>query len=78
MNRVPLPPSGERGEDPEVLTDAFQDPIGLAVDAEASLAYVADLAGRIWVVPGPGRKDMTTHIAVDLGFPLTGLNLIRD
>ncbi|OAV61823.1 fibroblast growth factor [Enteractinococcus helveticum] len=78
LNRAPLPPSGERGEDPEVLTDAFQDPIGLAVDAEASLAYVADLAGRIWVVPGPGRKDMTTHIAVDLGFPLTGLNLIRD
>lgn len=78
LNRATLPPPGEPGEPPRVIADKFQDPIGLAVDAKSSLAYVADLGGRIWVIPGPGREDLKTHIGMDLGFPLTGLNLIRD
>lgn len=59
-----------------MLADDFQDPIGLAIDHDEKLAYVADLAGRIWVVPVAERSDMTTHIAVDVGFPSSGLNLI--
>lgn|SRR5690625_3692807 len=71
-------PPGQKGEEPEVLADNFQDPIGLAVDSNEKLVYVADLGGRIWVVPGPGHPGVDTHIAVDLGYPVTGLNLIQD
>lgn len=78
LNRAAVPLPGHKGEEPEMLADDFQDPIGLAVDGQQKLAYVADLGGRIWVVPGPGHRQMTTHIAVDLGFPLTGLNLIQN
>lgn len=78
LNRAAVPPPGQKGEEPEVLADNFQDPIGLAVDSNEKLVYVADLGGRIWVVPGPGHPGVDTHIAVDLGYPVTGLNLIQD
>ncbi len=48
------------------------------MDSNEKLVYVADLGGRIWVVPGPGHPGVDTHIAVDLGYPVTGLNLIQD
>lgn len=78
LNRAAVPSPGHKGEEPVMLADDFQDPIGLAVDRTEKLAYVADLGGRIWVVPAPGYPDMSTHIAVDVEFPLTGLNLIQD
>lgn len=77
LNRATVPSPGSVGEPPEVLAEGFESPIGLAIDREMKLAYVADLGGRIWVVPGPGREDITTHILVDLEMPLTGLNLVR-
>lgn len=77
LNRATVPSPGGVGEPPEVLAEGFESPIGLAIDHEMKLAYVADLGGRIWVVPGPGREDITTHILVDLEMPLTGLNLVR-
>lgn len=77
LNRATVPSPGSVGEPPEVLAEGFESPIGLAIDHEMKLAYVADLGGRIWVVPGPGREDITTHILVDLEMPLTGLNLVR-
>lgn len=63
-------------EAPTVLAEGFEEPIGLAVDVAAKLAYVADLSGKIWVVPAPGNTATETHVVVDLGFALTGLNLI--
>lgn len=77
LNRAPIPPAGESGQQPQMLADAFQDPIGLAVDAKRELAYVADLGGRIWLVPGPSHTDVATHVVVDMGFALTGLNLVQ-
>lgn len=78
LNRAAIPPVGGKSDEPEVLADDFENPIGLAVDSENSLAYVAELAGRIWVVPGPGNPEMDTHVVIDVGFPLTGLNLLRE
>ena len=77
LNRAVLPPVGKKGTAPEVLADGFQDPIGLAIDSQHKLAYVADLGGRIWEVPGLGHQHTTARIVVDLGFPVTGLNLIE-
>lgn len=78
LNRATIPPAGALGESPEVLAEGFGNPIGLAVDPDEKLAYVADLNGRIWVVPGPGREDVKTHVVIDLGMPLTGLHLVCD
>lgn len=78
LNRAAVLPPGRTGEGPVLFTDDFQDLIGLAVDPKEKLAYVADLGGCIWVVPAPQQRDMSTHIAVDVGFSLTGLNLIQD
>lgn len=77
LNQASLPPVGGRGEKPIILADGFEDAIGLAVDKERQVAYVADLSGKIWVAPGPKNRNIETHIAIDLGIPLTGLNLIR-
>ncbi len=77
LNMAAVPPVGERGAAPTILADGFADAIGLAVDAERQVAYVADLSGQIWVVPAPSNTDTHTHVAVDLGFALTGLNLVR-
>lgn len=77
LNRAIVPPPGQRGEPPVLLADGFEDAIGLAVDEKRQVAYVADLSGKIWVVPGPENTEIETHVAVDLGFALTGLNLVR-
>ena len=45
LNRAPLPARGERGQAPQILADGFQEAIGLAVDSDAQVVYVADLAG---------------------------------
>lgn len=76
LNRAQLPPVGEPGEAPTILAQGFEEAIGLAVDKERQVAYVADLSGKIWVVPSPENTDVDTHVVVDLGFPLTGLNLV--
>jgi hypothetical protein len=47
-------------------------------DGRNKLAYVADLGGHIWEVPGPGHARTTARVVVDVGFPVTGLNLIHD
>lgn len=78
LNRAVIPLTGISGEGPEVLARGFRNPIGLAIDPQQKLAYVADLGGRIWVVPGPGRDDLQTHILVNLDMPLTGLNIVCD
>ena len=66
----------EKGSAPQVLADGFEDPVGLSIDNKNKLAYVADLGGHIWEVPGPGHARTTARVVVDVGFPVTGLNLI--
>ena len=71
LNRAPLPAPGQKGAQPEILAEGFTEAIGLAVDDDAGVVYVADLGGRIWVVPleGDGEK----RELIDLGEPLTGI-----
>lgn len=78
LNRAAVPPVGEKGEAPEILAEGFGEAIGLAVDREGHMAYVADLTGKIWAVPAPDTTDTEKHVVVDLGYPVTGLNLVKD
>jgi hypothetical protein len=75
LNRAPIPAVGETGEPPEILAGGFHEDIGLALDDEAGVAYVTDLAGLIQVVPLPGsvRSADGTRVLADLREPLTGL-----
>ncbi|MGW4272976.1 hypothetical protein ACWEGQ_11570 [Streptomyces seoulensis] len=75
LNRAAVPAPGEPGRAPEILATGFREAIGLAVDAEAHLAYVSDLGGRVRAVPlsgGPAASREEREI-VALPFPLTGL-----
>ena len=75
LNRAPIPAVGATGEPPEILVGGFHEDIGLALDDEAGVAYVTDLAGLIQVVPLPGsvRSSDGTRVLADLHEPLTGL-----
>ncbi|MFF0739990.1 hypothetical protein ACFYVL_06275 [Streptomyces sp. NPDC004111] len=78
LNRAPLPAPGAGGRAPEILASGFAEAIGLAVDSEAGLAFVADLGGRIRAVPlpdGPAASRAPWDVAV-LDGPLTGLCLL--
>ncbi|GAA3487496.1 hypothetical protein [Streptomyces cremeus] len=80
LNRAPVPPPGEAGQAPEILTDGFEEAIGLAVDGEEGIAYVSDLHGHIRAVPlpgGPAAGQEPREIVV-LPYPLTGLCLLRN
>jgi hypothetical protein len=78
LNRAVVPPVGQKGQAPEVLAEGFEEAIGLAVDREGQMAYVADLSGKIWAVPGPENTDRTKHVVVDLEYPLTGLTHVKE
>ncbi|MEU4798295.1 hypothetical protein [Streptomyces sp. NPDC023327] len=77
LNRARVPAPRSPGEAPEILADGFEEAIGLAVDAEAGIAYVSDLHGHIRAVPlpdGPAAGQEPRDI-VALPHPLTGLCL---
>lgn len=76
LNRAVVPPSGEKGQAPEILAEGFEEAIGLTVDKQERVAYVADLSGKIWAVPDPAYSRQDKQLVVDLGFPVTGLNLV--
>ncbi|MGO4680125.1 hypothetical protein [Microbacterium sp. 2MCAF23] len=76
LNRAPLPAPGERGRTPQVLADGFQEAIGLAVDGDAGVVYVADLSGRIHRVPLTGSgtaRPARIELVADLGTPVSGI-----
>ena len=76
VNRAPLPAAGVRGQAPQILADGFQEAIGLAVDADAQVVYVADLSGRIHRVPLTGSEAEPagrTELVADLGTPVSGI-----
>ncbi len=76
LNRAPIPAPGEAGATPEILARGFQETIGLAIDADAGIAYVSDLSGAIRAVPLPGSVAAETVIA-RLDTPVTGIALVR-
>lgn len=78
FNRAMVPPVGQKGQAPEVLAEGFEEAIGLAMDQEGQMSYVADLSVKIWAVPGPEHTDTTKHVVIDLGYPLTGLTHVKD
>ncbi|MEU7139035.1 hypothetical protein ABZ942_06265 [Nocardia sp. NPDC046473] len=71
LNRAPIPARGEPGGDPEILARGFAEAVGLAVDLEAGLAYVADLGGSVRAVALDGTSDSV--IAKFEGQSLTGI-----
>ncbi|QGU06104.1 hypothetical protein COCCU_00680 [Corynebacterium occultum] len=77
LNRAKVPPVGQKGEPPTILGEGFGEAIGLAVEQQKKVAYVADLSGKIWKVPAPEGLEGETALVLDLGFPLTGLNLVQ-
>jgi hypothetical protein len=58
-----------------ILIGGFHEDIGLALDGEAGVAYVTDLAGRIHVVPisESAKGSNGARVLADLHEPLTGL-----
>ncbi len=77
LNRAPVPASGEKGADPEVLADGFREAIGLAVDGEAGVVYVSDLGGQIRSVPIPGGSMLGPRVVAELHEPVSGIVGIR-
>lgn len=74
LNRAPLPGVGAKGTDPEILARGFQEAIGLAIDGDASVAYVSELGGRIVAVELlMAGEAATTRVVAELGTPLSGL-----
>ncbi|WP_069166183.1 hypothetical protein [Nocardia altamirensis] len=63
LNRAPLPKPGDHGLQPEILADGFAEAIGLTVDFDARIAYVADLGGTIRAVAldGSGSDRVLVH-----------------
>ncbi|TGD88413.1 hypothetical protein BayCH28_11825 [Mycolicibacterium sp. CH28] len=57
LNRAPIPPPGTQGADVTVLARDFREPIGLAVDTDAGLAYVGDLSGEVRAVELDGTGE---------------------
>jgi hypothetical protein len=78
LHRAMVPPAGQKGQAPQILAEGFEEAIGLAVDRQGQMAYVADLSGKIWAVPGPEHTDTTKHVVIDLGYPLTGLTHVKE
>ncbi|MFJ3959311.1 hypothetical protein [Arthrobacter sp. NPDC090010] len=76
LNRAALPPTGERGAEPEILASGFQEAIGLAVDGEAHRVYVSELGGRILAVELDAPRSAPTLVA-DLQTPVTGVAGLR-
>ena len=74
VNRAPLPTPDARGDAPQILADGFDEAIGLVVDPEATVVYVSDLAGHIYVVPLDGAPK---RLLADLGTPVTGITGVR-
>ncbi|GAA4383124.1 hypothetical protein [Tsukamurella soli] len=74
VNQAPLPASGERGGQPEILADGFEEAIGLVVDIEARTVYVSDLAGHVYTVPLPGSGDgRGKRLLADLDTHVSGI-----
>ncbi len=71
LNRAPIPPPAEAGAAPEILADGFTEAIGLAIDAEAGVAYVGDMGGTLRAVSlGAERSD---RVIAEFGEPITGI-----
>ncbi|MFI5780930.1 hypothetical protein [Nocardia sp. NPDC051570] len=74
LNRAPIPRKGELGTRPQILARGFDEAIGLAVDTDAGLAYVTDLAGTVRAVPLDTSSGATEFVVARLtGRPLTGI-----
>jgi hypothetical protein len=69
LNKAGIPAVGETGGDVTVVAANYHEAIGLAVDAEAGVAYVSDLSGQIRAV----RLDGSGEHIVFKGKPLTGI-----
>lgn len=59
LNRAAIPAVGLTGGAVEIVSAGFHEAIGLAVDTDAGVVYVSDLAGEIRAVGLGGRTDRT-------------------
>jgi DNA-binding beta-propeller fold protein YncE len=70
LNKAAIPAGGEPGGDVTTVSVNYHEAIGLAVDAEAGVAYVSDLSGEIRAVRLDGGGD---HLVFKSDKPLTGI-----
>jgi hypothetical protein len=70
LNKAAIPALGQPGGDVTVISAHYHETIGLAVDAQAGLAYVSDLSGEIRAVRLDGSGD---HLVFKSDKPLTGI-----
>lgn len=64
LNRAAIPADGSAGGPVEVVASGFREAIGLAMDRDAGVAYVSDLAGDIRAVPlGAGEERVVATIS---------------
>ena len=81
LNRAAIPAKNARGDTPQLLADGFRAAIGVTIDGDAGLAYVADLGGRIRAVSigdPTGTPPPQSWVLADLGERLSGIDGITD
>lgn len=57
LNRAKIPAPGQGGGEVTILASGFSEAIGLAIDKDADIAYVSDMAGEIRAVNLDGSGD---------------------
>ncbi|WP_458316561.1 hypothetical protein [Mycolicibacterium brisbanense] len=70
LNRAAIPAAGQPGGTVDILASDFHEAIGLAVDADAGVAYVSDLSGEIRAVGLDGGSD---RVVAKIAGRLTGI-----
>lgn len=70
---------GGLGKGHEILAQGFAETIGLKIDYETNVAYVADLGGHLWKVPlnGSGSK-MKEKLWERATGSFTGVTIIKN
>ncbi|WP_328857275.1 hypothetical protein OG579_19400 [Williamsia herbipolensis] len=73
LNCAPVPAVGDTGRTPTILADGFGEAIGLAIDADADVAYVTALDGTVRAVPTHPDAPAERVVAEVAGSAFTGI-----
>ena len=73
LNSAQVPSPGTTAPTPTILADGFAEAIGLAVDADAGIAYVTALDGTVRAVPTRSDAPAQRVVAHVTGRAFTGI-----